>query len=153
MSSENERLRDRDDPPAVRHLDEEPLSLSPTAAAVVADRGETLAALGFEATPFGGSTVTLSTEQASALVERLGQCLQPFACPHGRPTVPSIEEGTLAAGFERGARSLPRLAVRADERVRVVDAPALAISGDAALSRAPPFLDGLAAGGTRCAVR
>ncbi|MEF8857861.1 MAG: DNA mismatch repair endonuclease MutL [Halolamina sp.] len=134
----------------------ETLSLSPAAAAVVADRGDALATLGFEATPFGGSTVKLSTvpapmgrpadadafretvaamargaepasvqddvladlachpslkagdelstERAAALVERVGRCEQPFACPHGRPTVLSIEAGTLAAGFERGAR-------------------------------------------------
>ncbi|KPN30055.1 DNA mismatch repair protein [Halolamina pelagica] len=43
----------------------------------------------------------LATEEAAALVERLGQCEQPFACPHGRPTVLSVNEETLAAGFER----------------------------------------------------
>jgi DNA mismatch repair protein MutL len=134
----------------------ETLSLSPGEAAVVEDLQDELAALGFEATPFGGSTVKLSavpapmgrpadpaafqetvaamargedpesmqddvlaelachpslkagdeldTETAAALVERLGQCEQPFACPHGRPTVLSIAEGTLAAGFERQSR-------------------------------------------------
>ncbi|MFD1526773.1 DNA mismatch repair protein MutL, partial [Halolamina salina] len=43
----------------------------------------------------------LDTEDAQALVDRLGQCEQPFACPHGRPTVLSVNEETLAAGFER----------------------------------------------------
>jgi len=38
---------------------------------------------------------------ATRLLERLGQCERPYACPHGRPTVLSIAEGTLAAGFER----------------------------------------------------
>jgi DNA mismatch repair protein MutL len=44
----------------------------------------------------------LSTDEATALVRRLGQCDRPYACPHGRPTVLSIEERTLAKGFERG---------------------------------------------------
>jgi DNA mismatch repair protein MutL len=43
----------------------------------------------------------LSDEGAAALVERLGTCEQPFACPHGRPTVLAIDEGHLARGFER----------------------------------------------------
>jgi DNA mismatch repair protein MutL len=43
----------------------------------------------------------LSDEDAAALVERLGACEQPFACPHGRPTVLAIDEGHLARGFER----------------------------------------------------
>jgi DNA mismatch repair protein MutL len=34
-------------------------------------------------------------------VERLGSCDQPYACPHGRPTVLSIEEETFVRGFER----------------------------------------------------
>jgi DNA mismatch repair protein MutL len=44
----------------------------------------------------------LPTDEATALVRRLGQCDRPYACPHGRPTVLSIEERTLAKGFERG---------------------------------------------------
>ncbi|WP_096389529.1 DNA mismatch repair endonuclease MutL [Halopenitus persicus] len=38
------------------------------------------------------------------LLDRLGECEQPFSCPHGRPTVLSIEEATLAAGFDRPSR-------------------------------------------------
>jgi DNA mismatch repair protein MutL len=45
----------------------------------------------------------LTEADASVLLERLGECEQPFACPHGRPTVRSIDESTLAAGFERGS--------------------------------------------------
>ena len=45
---------------------------------------------------------TLSDEAAESLVRRLGACEQPYACPHGRPTVLSIGEETLARGFERG---------------------------------------------------
>ena len=45
----------------------------------------------------------LTESQAEALLERLGECEQPFACPHGRPTVCSLDESTLAAGFERGS--------------------------------------------------
>jgi DNA mismatch repair protein MutL len=46
----------------------------------------------------------LSDDDAEKLVSRLGQCDQPFACPHGRPTVLSIDEETLIRGFERGTR-------------------------------------------------
>ncbi len=45
----------------------------------------------------------LSVADAEALLARLGECDQPFACPHGRPTVCSIDETTLAAGFDRTA--------------------------------------------------
>jgi DNA mismatch repair protein MutL len=45
----------------------------------------------------------LTKSDAEALLERLGECEQPFACPHGRPTVCSLDESTLAAGFERGS--------------------------------------------------
>ncbi|NHX34998.1 MULTISPECIES: DNA mismatch repair endonuclease MutL [Halolamina] len=131
----------------------ETVSLSPGEAAVVESHADDLAALGFDADPFGGTTVKLSAvpapmglpadagafretlatlaggddpadarddalaalachpslkagdaldaDDAQALVERLGQCEQPFACPHGRPTVLSVSEETLAAGFER----------------------------------------------------
>lgn len=44
---------------------------------------------------------TLSTEEAGSLIEQLGACEQPYACPHGRPTVLSIDEATLARSFER----------------------------------------------------
>jgi DNA mismatch repair protein MutL len=43
----------------------------------------------------------LDRETAARLVDRLGQCDQPYACPHGRPTVLTIDEKTLAAGFGR----------------------------------------------------
>jgi len=46
----------------------------------------------------------LTHEEAETLLDRLGECEQPFACPHGRPTVCSLDESTLAAGFERGRR-------------------------------------------------
>lgn len=46
----------------------------------------------------------LDDEAAAALVERLGQCEQPYACPHGRPTVLSVAGATLADGFERHGR-------------------------------------------------
>ncbi|GAB6860681.1 DNA mismatch repair endonuclease MutL [Haloplanus litoreus] len=46
----------------------------------------------------------LSEEAAAELVTRLGTCEQPFACPHGRPTVLAIDEGHLARGFERHPR-------------------------------------------------
>ncbi|WP_432764784.1 DNA mismatch repair endonuclease MutL [Halobaculum lipolyticum] len=43
----------------------------------------------------------LDRETATRLVERLGECERPYACPHGRPTVLSLAESTLADGFER----------------------------------------------------
>ena len=43
----------------------------------------------------------LTDVEAAALIERLGACDQPFACPHGRPTVLAIDEGHLARGFDR----------------------------------------------------
>ncbi|GAA0518183.1 DNA mismatch repair protein MutL [Halorubrum aquaticum] len=36
-----------------------------------------------------------------ALLDRLDECERPFACPHGRPTVLTVDEATFAAGFER----------------------------------------------------
>ncbi|WP_224333622.1 DNA mismatch repair endonuclease MutL [Haloprofundus halobius] len=49
---------------------------------------------------------TLSGEDATALLRRLGECDQPYACPHGRPTVLSIDESALVRGFEREHRNL-----------------------------------------------
>ncbi|MFB6091222.1 MAG: DNA mismatch repair endonuclease MutL [Halobellus sp.] len=47
----------------------------------------------------------LDDDEAAALIERLGACENPYACPHGRPTVLSIDEGTLVRGFgRRGTR-------------------------------------------------
>jgi DNA mismatch repair protein MutL len=43
----------------------------------------------------------LSISDIAELVERLGECEQPFACPHGRPTVLSIDEAMLARSFDR----------------------------------------------------
>ena len=48
----------------------------------------------------------LDDETATDLLGRLGECEQPFACPHGRPTVLSIEEQTFATGFGRGETRL-----------------------------------------------
>lgn len=44
----------------------------------------------------------LTREEATDLVRALGECEQPFACPHGRPTVLSVNERRIAEGFERG---------------------------------------------------
>ncbi|MFC6824041.1 DNA mismatch repair endonuclease MutL [Halopelagius fulvigenes] len=45
----------------------------------------------------------LGEEDAAALVERLGACERPYACPHGRPTVLAIDEETFVRGFGRRA--------------------------------------------------
>ncbi|ERH04172.1 MAG: DNA mismatch repair enzyme (putative ATPase) [Halorubrum sp. J07HR59] len=47
---------------------------------------------------------SLDSEQIQLLLDRLDECEQPFHCPHGRPTVLSIDEATLAAGFDRRDR-------------------------------------------------
>ncbi len=47
---------------------------------------------------------SLESEQTQLLLDRLDECEQPFHCPHGRPTVLSIDEATLAAGFDRRGR-------------------------------------------------
>ena len=44
---------------------------------------------------------TIDTDEIRALLDRLGECERPYACPHGRPTVLSVSETTFAAGFER----------------------------------------------------
>ncbi|SEO93549.1 DNA mismatch repair protein MutL [Halogranum amylolyticum] len=49
---------------------------------------------------------TLDGETAADLLGRLGECERPFACPHGRPTVLSIDEETFATGFGRGGTRL-----------------------------------------------
>jgi DNA mismatch repair protein MutL len=43
----------------------------------------------------------LAADDARALLDALGACERPYACPHGRPTVLSVDEATLAKGFER----------------------------------------------------
>jgi DNA mismatch repair protein MutL len=43
----------------------------------------------------------LTDAEASTLLERLGSCENPYACPHGRPTVLTIEEEVLVRGFGR----------------------------------------------------
>ena len=48
-----------------------------------------------------GDVDALGTDALHDLLDRLGECEHPFACPHGRPTVLSVPEATLAAGFER----------------------------------------------------
>jgi DNA mismatch repair protein MutL len=48
----------------------------------------------------------LSVGASETLLSELGACEQPYACPHGRPTVLSIEEKSLVSGFERSGRRL-----------------------------------------------
>ena len=48
----------------------------------------------------------LSDERVDDLLAQLGACEQPFACPHGRPTVLSIDERAFVRGFERPSRRL-----------------------------------------------
>jgi len=43
----------------------------------------------------------LDAEELRSLLDRLGECDRPYACPHGRPTVLSVDEATFAAGFGR----------------------------------------------------
>ncbi|WP_394338316.1 hypothetical protein [Halorubrum sp. Ea8] len=43
----------------------------------------------------------MSRDEQRSLLDRLGECDRPYACPHGRPTVLSVDEATFAAGFDR----------------------------------------------------
>ncbi|MGM0604767.1 MAG: DNA mismatch repair endonuclease MutL, partial [Halobacteriota archaeon] len=43
----------------------------------------------------------LSADTARTLLDRLGECANPYACPHGRPTVTALSESTLARAFDR----------------------------------------------------
>ena len=48
-----------------------------------------------------GEIGELTREEQRSLLDRLGECDRPYACPHGRPTVLSVDESTFAAGFGR----------------------------------------------------
>ena len=50
----------------------------------------------------------LPDDAASELVERLGACENPYACPHGRPTVLTIDEATFVRGFGRRGTRMDR---------------------------------------------
>ena len=48
----------------------------------------------------------LTDAKAETLVDRLGACENPYACPHGRPTVLTVAEETLVRGFGRRSTRL-----------------------------------------------
>jgi len=48
----------------------------------------------------------LSDAAAAALIDRLGACENPYNCPHGRPTVLTVEEETFVRGFGRRSTRL-----------------------------------------------
>jgi DNA mismatch repair protein MutL len=48
-----------------------------------------------------GEVGALSRGEQRSLLDRLGECDRPYACPHGRPTVLSVDAATFAAGFGR----------------------------------------------------
>jgi DNA mismatch repair protein MutL len=48
-----------------------------------------------------GEIGDLDGAELRSLLDRLGECDRPYACPHGRPTVLSVDEATFAAGFDR----------------------------------------------------
>jgi len=48
-----------------------------------------------------GEVGDLSSGEIRSLLDRLGECERPYACPHGRPTVLSVAESTFAAEFGR----------------------------------------------------
>ncbi|SDY35052.1 DNA mismatch repair endonuclease MutL [Halobellus clavatus] len=50
----------------------------------------------------------LPDDAATELVERLGACENPYACPHGRPTVLTIDEATFVRGFGRRGTRMDR---------------------------------------------
>ncbi len=45
----------------------------------------------------------LSAEATQALIDRLGECTDPYRCPHGRPTMTTLSEASLASAFDRQA--------------------------------------------------
>ncbi|ELZ45796.1 MutL dimerization [Halorubrum californiense DSM 19288] len=48
-----------------------------------------------------GDFADLADGDLRALLDRLGECDRPYACPHGRPTVLSVDEETFAGGLGR----------------------------------------------------
>ncbi|GAB3695003.1 DNA mismatch repair endonuclease MutL [Halorubrum pallidum] len=48
-----------------------------------------------------GDIEDLSPDEQRTLLDRLGECERPYACPHGRPTVLAVGEATFAAAFGR----------------------------------------------------
>jgi len=48
-----------------------------------------------------GDVGDLDPGEMRSLLDRLGECERPYACPHGRPTVLSVAESTFAAEFGR----------------------------------------------------
>ncbi|ELZ33593.1 DNA mismatch repair endonuclease MutL [Halorubrum tebenquichense] len=48
-----------------------------------------------------GDFADLDDADLRDLLDRLGECDRPYACPHGRPTVLSVDAETFAAGFGR----------------------------------------------------
>ena len=64
-------------------------------------REELLADLACHPSLKRGDVDALGSDDLRSLLDRLGECERPFACPHGRPTVLSVPESTLAAGFDR----------------------------------------------------
>ncbi|TKX40957.1 MULTISPECIES: DNA mismatch repair endonuclease MutL [unclassified Halorubrum] len=48
-----------------------------------------------------GDFAALGDGDLRNLLDRLGECDRPYACPHGRPTVLSVDAATFAAGFGR----------------------------------------------------
>ena len=48
----------------------------------------------------------LTDAEAAALLDRLGACDNPYDCPHGRPTVLTVDEETLVRGFGRRSTRL-----------------------------------------------
>ena len=43
----------------------------------------------------------IDRDDVDALLDRLGECERPYACPHGRPTVVSMPAASLADAFDR----------------------------------------------------
>ena len=48
-----------------------------------------------------GDFADLADGDLRDLLDRLGECDRPYACPHGRPTALAVDEATFAAGFGR----------------------------------------------------
>ena len=72
----------------------------------------------------------ITLERGERVLAELAACTQPWACPHGRPTVLRLSERDLAHSFgRRGPREVARGRDLRDERVQVGDG--LGVSSEA----------------------
>lgn len=73
----------------------------------------------------------VTLERGERVLAELAACTQPWACPHGRPTVLRLSERDLAHSFgRRGPREVARGRDLRDERVQVGDGMSVSIESE-----------------------